>query len=64
MENGEAEKHDSPKWYHRSLAPTGGAAQKWGKGNAGQLIQHFWPAASVGADDLWYRKKSKTFFIF
>ena len=32
---------NSPMWYHRSLAPTGAAAQKWGKGNAGQLKQRF-----------------------
>ena len=41
MENGEAEKHDSRMWYHRSLATTGAAAQKWDKGNAGQLKQRF-----------------------
>ena len=29
----------SPMWYHRSLAPTGVAVQKWGKGNAVQ--QHY-----------------------
>ena len=31
-EGGETEIHDFPVWYHRSLAPTGAAAQKVYKG--------------------------------